>query len=47
MCQGKHERFKVTGLRANAEYIFCVKAMYDDGKHVWQGGAGGQYENPC
>jgi hypothetical protein len=22
-------------LRANAEYIFCVKAIYDDGKHVW------------
>ena len=30
----KYERFKVTGLRANAEYIFCVKAIYDDGKHV-------------
>jgi len=35
VCQGKYERFKVTGLRANAEYIFCVKAFYDDGKHVW------------
>ena len=35
VCQGKYERFKVTGLRANAEYIFCVKAIYDDGKHVW------------
>ena len=35
VCQGKYERFKVTGLRANAEYIFCVKAIYDDGKHIW------------
>mmetsp|Transcript_16072 Transcript_16072/g.54796 ORF Transcript_16072/g.54796 Transcript_16072/m.54796 type:complete len:644 (+) Transcript_16072:153-2084(+) len=35
VCQGKYERFKVTGLRANAEYIFCVKALYDDGKHMW------------
>eukprot|EP00854_Cymbomonas_tetramitiformis_P009252 gene9252-10959_t len=35
VCQGKYERFKVTGLRANAEYIFCVKAIYDDGSHLW------------
>mmetsp|Transcript_19854 Transcript_19854/g.64594 ORF Transcript_19854/g.64594 Transcript_19854/m.64594 type:complete len:632 (+) Transcript_19854:58-1953(+) len=35
VCQGKYERFKVTGLRANAEYIFCVKALYVDGSHVW------------
>jgi len=35
VCQGKYERFKVTGLRPNAQYIFCVKAIYDDGSFLW------------
>mmetsp|Transcript_48583 Transcript_48583/g.92931 ORF Transcript_48583/g.92931 Transcript_48583/m.92931 type:complete len:641 (+) Transcript_48583:158-2080(+) len=35
VCQGKYDRFRVTGLRANTEYVFCVKAIYDDGTHVW------------
>ncbi len=28
VCQGKYERFKVTGLAQPTEYVFCVKAIY-------------------
>lgn len=33
--QGKTQKFKVMGLRPNTEYIFCVKAIYDDGSFLW------------
>jgi len=33
--QGLHTRFKSTGLRPDMEYIFCVKATYDDGSFLW------------
>jgi hypothetical protein len=35
VCQGKYERFKVTGLAQSTEYVFCVKAIFDDGSHIW------------
>ena len=35
VCQGKYYRFKVTGLRASTEYIFCVKAIFEDGSFIW------------
>lgn len=35
VCHGKFERFKVTNLRPNTEYIFCVKAVFDDGSFYW------------
>ena len=35
VCQGKYTRYKVGGLRSNTQYIFCVKAMYDDGSFIW------------
>lgn len=33
--QGLHTRFHSTGLRPDMEYIFCVKATYDDGSYAW------------
>ena len=33
--QGLHTRFRSTGLRPDMEYIFCVKATYDDGSFLW------------
>ena len=33
--QGLHTRYKSTGLRPDMEYIFCVKATYDDGSFLW------------
>jgi hypothetical protein len=33
--QGKAQQFKVTGLRPNMEYVFCVKAVYDDNSFLW------------
>eukprot|EP00210_Caulerpa_lentillifera_P002561 g2456.t1 len=33
--QGQEQNFRLTGLRANTEYILCVKAIYDDGSHIW------------
>ena len=33
--QGRDERFKITGLKPNTEYILCVKAIYDDGSFLW------------
>lgn len=33
--QGLHTRYKATGLRPDMEYIFCVKATYDDGSFLW------------
>lgn len=33
--QGKGLRHKVVGLKPNAEYVFCVKATYEDGSHLW------------
>lgn len=33
--QGPENRFKVGGLRSNHEYVFCVKAIYDDGSFLW------------
>uniref|UniRef100_A0A7S3QQQ5 Fibronectin type-III domain-containing protein n=2 Tax=Dunaliella tertiolecta TaxID=3047 RepID=A0A7S3QQQ5_DUNTE len=33
--QGKEQRFKITGLKPNTEYILCVKAIYDDGSFLW------------
>lgn len=35
ICQGNHLRYKVVGLKANTEYVFCVKAIYDDGSFLW------------
>jgi len=35
VCQGRYERFKVTGLAQSTEYVFCVKAIFDDGSHLW------------
>lgn len=35
VCQGKFDRFKVTGLRPSTEYVFCVKMVFDDGSHMW------------
>ena len=35
VCEGKLERFRVTGLRPGTEYVFCVKAVFDDGSHAW------------
>ena len=35
VCQGKLDRYRVTGLRASTEYVFCVKAVFDDGSHMW------------
>ena len=35
VCQGKYTRYKVGALRSNTQYIFCVKAMYDDGSFIW------------
>eukprot|EP00891_Asterochloris_glomerata_P004088 jgi/Astpho2/4088/Aster-x1197 len=32
---GMATQFRTVGLRANAEYIFCVKANYDDGSFIW------------
>ncbi|KAG2490886.1 hypothetical protein HYH03_010803 [Edaphochlamys debaryana] len=33
--QGRENRFRVTGLKSNTEYIMCVKAIYDDGSFLW------------
>lgn len=33
--QGKKLRHRVGGLKPNTEYIFCVKAIYDDGSFIW------------
>mmetsp|Transcript_33290 Transcript_33290/g.78947 ORF Transcript_33290/g.78947 Transcript_33290/m.78947 type:complete len:632 (+) Transcript_33290:204-2099(+) len=33
--QGKFTTFRLTGLRPNQEYIFCVKAIFDDGSFLW------------
>lgn len=35
VCQGKHHTWKVQGLKPNVEYVFCVKAVYDDGSFLW------------
>lgn len=35
VCQGKHVRYRVSGLRSNTSYVFCVKAIYDDGSFLW------------
>lgn len=32
---GRGSKFKVLGLKPNTEYIFCVKAIYDDGSFLW------------
>lgn len=32
---GKGLSAKAGGLRENAEYVFCVKATYDDGSFLW------------
>ena len=33
--QGLHTRFRSSALRPDMEYIFCVKATYDDGSYAW------------
>lgn len=33
--QGPEQRFRIVGLKANTEYILCVKAIYDDGSFLW------------
>ena len=33
--EGKERQYKIVRLRQNAEYILCVKAVYDDGSFVW------------
>ena len=35
VCRGRMTRFNVTGLRANTEYIFCIKLVMDDGSFKW------------
>lgn len=35
VCRGKFKRYKVTNLRSNTDYIFCVKGIFDDGSHIW------------
>ncbi len=32
---GKATSHRVAALRPNAEYVFCVKATYDDGTFLW------------
>ena len=32
---GKFDTYKVEHLRPNTQYIFCVKAIYDDGSFLW------------
>ena len=32
---GNVRRYKATNLSPNSEYCFCVKALYEDGSHVW------------
>jgi hypothetical protein len=32
---GKGQQAKVGGLRPNMEYVFCVKATYNDGSFLW------------
>ncbi|CAG9465761.1 unnamed protein product [Pedinophyceae sp. YPF-701] len=33
--KGRSDTYKATGLRVNHEYVFCVKAIYDDGSFLW------------
>lgn len=33
--QGLQQHFRSAGLRPDMEYIFCVKATYDDGSYCW------------
>lgn len=33
--KGSATSHRVTGLRGNSEYIFCIKAEYDDGSFLW------------
>jgi hypothetical protein len=35
VCQGPMTRHRVMGLKPSTEYIFCVKALYDDGSFLW------------
>jgi len=35
VCQGHYDRFRVTGLTPNSDYVFCVKAIFDDGTSLW------------
>lgn len=32
---GKATAAKAAGLRPGCEYVFSVKAVYDDGSHTW------------
>jgi hypothetical protein len=32
---GKDTSARAAGLRPNSEYVFSVKALYDDGSHLW------------
>jgi hypothetical protein len=33
--QGLYDHFRVTGLTPNSDYVFCVKAIFDDGTSLW------------
>ncbi len=33
--EGPAQRCRAGGLKPGGEYIFCVKATYDDGSAVW------------
>ncbi len=33
--EGPYTSYKVQGLKPNQEYIFCVKAVYDDGSFAF------------
>ena len=33
--EGSAQRCRAAGLKPGAEYIFCVKAAYDDGSAAW------------
>ena len=32
---GRFMKYRVESLRPNTQYIFCVKAVYDDGSFLW------------
>lgn len=32
---GQASRFRMEGLRPHLEFVFCVKASYDDGSFIW------------
>ncbi len=35
LCQGLNQKYKATNLKPHTQYIFCVKANYDDRSATW------------